>query len=83
MAELFRTAAERYDAVVIDSPPILSVADTEGLASHPGIDVIVVARPSTKRAAIVKTMRKLELIEARVVGLVLNGYGTARSYGYG
>lgn len=83
MAALLRSAAERYDTVVIDSPPVLSVADTEGLASHPGIDVVVVARPSSRRASVVKTMRRLELIEAHVVGLVLNEYGSARSYGYG
>ncbi len=83
MAEMLSVAAERYDAVVIDSPPVLSVADTEGLASHPGIDIVVVAKPATRRGSLVKTMRKLELVEGHVVGLVLNEYGHSRSYGYG
>jgi tyrosine-protein kinase Etk/Wzc len=82
MGDLLAEASERYDVVVIDSPPILSAADAEGLASHPGVDVVVVVRPTTKRRALQKALRKLDLIEANVAGIVVNGQGRAAPYSY-
>ena len=66
VGELLRDASESYDLVVLDSPPVLSGADTEGLASHPGVDVVLVTRKTTKRRAVRRAMRRLELIEAHV-----------------
>ena len=82
MAQLLHEASERYDLVVLDSPPVLHAADTEALASHPGVDVVVVATRQTKRRAIHRTLRKLELIEANVTGLVVNWQGRAQTYSY-
>jgi capsular exopolysaccharide synthesis family protein len=78
MAELLRQAAERYDLVVVDSPPVLAAADAEGIASHPGVDVLVVVRRSTRRRALTKALRRLRLIDAHVAGTVLNQWGHAR-----
>ncbi len=82
MGELLREASESYDLVVLDSPPVLSAADTEGLASHPGVDVVFVARKNTRRRALRRAMRRLELIEAHVMGLVVNSMGRATAYRY-
>jgi capsular exopolysaccharide synthesis family protein len=71
MLELIQAAASRYDFVVIDSPPVLSVADANLLS--PLVDgVVVVANTSTRRAALAKCMKSLEGAGARILGTVLN-----------
>jgi capsular exopolysaccharide synthesis family protein len=81
MRDLLRDAASDYDLVVVDAPPVLASADAEGLASHPGVDVVLVVKPSSKRRMILKALRRLELIEANIAGIVVNRAGRVSSYG--
>ena len=80
MAWILEGARSYADVVVIDSPPALASADASGLASHRGNDVVVVVKPSGKRRPLMRTLRKLELIGANVVGLVVNGEGRIVTY---
>ena len=80
MHELLHEAVGRFDLVVVDSPPVLVAADAEGLASHPDIDVVFVVNHTSKRRAVSKALRRLELIEARIAGLVLNREGRPDTY---
>jgi capsular exopolysaccharide synthesis family protein len=73
MARLLDGARARFDVVVIDAPPALASADATGLASHRGNDLVVVVRPSGQLRVLKRALRKLELIDANVVGLVVNG----------
>jgi capsular exopolysaccharide synthesis family protein len=82
MGDLLREASNDYDQVVIDAPPVLASSDAEGLASHPGVDVVLVVGPATKRRMITKALRRLELIEAHIAGIVVNRTGRISSYGY-
>jgi capsular exopolysaccharide synthesis family protein len=82
MGELLRTAAASYDLVVLDAPPVLASADAEGLASHDGVTVVLVVRPSTKRRLITKALRRLELIDANVAGIVVNRLARVSPYAY-
>jgi Mrp family chromosome partitioning ATPase len=72
MDELLQKAFEECEAVVIDSPPTLVAADASGLASHPGTAIVMVVHRSGKRRHLVGALRKLALMEASVLGLVVN-----------
>lgn len=72
MAELISTASEDYDWVVIDTPPVLSVADA-GLLAPLADGVILVVNAKTGRATLTKCMRSLDSSGARILGTVLNG----------
>jgi Mrp family chromosome partitioning ATPase len=72
MAELLQRAFEEWEAVVIDSPPTLVAADASGLASLPGTAIVMVVHRSGKRRHVVGALRKLALMEANVLGLVVN-----------
>jgi protein-tyrosine kinase len=76
MGELLESVFEEYETVVLDSPPVLIAADASGLASHPGMHVVMVVHRSGKRHHVVSALRKLSLTEANVLGLVVNREGT-------
>ena len=82
MGELLREASDTYAAVVVDAPPVLASAGAEGLASHFGVRVVLVVRPSTKRRMIAKALRRLALINADVAGVVVNRLPRVSQYGY-
>jgi protein-tyrosine kinase len=72
MDELLQKAFQEWESVVIDSPPALVAADASGLASHPGTAVVMVVNGSGKRRHLASALRKLVLMEASVLGLVVN-----------
>lgn len=85
MGELIDSALETYNLVVLDSPPILAVADGLGLAAKRHVDVVLVVSPTTRRRAIRHAIRELELVDANIAGVVANKFGrlpTAYGYGY-
>ncbi|MGW4541852.1 polysaccharide biosynthesis tyrosine autokinase [Streptomyces chartreusis] len=89
MAELLRELAGSYDVVVVDSAPLLPVADTIGLA--PLVDgVLLVVRAShTGRDQIRSAADSLNRTGVRVLGTVFSmvaafkGKGYGYGYGYG
>lgn len=82
MAELLQWASHEYSLVVVDSPPVLSSADAAGIAGHPGVSVVLVASKAGRRRALRQAVRKLELVEAKIAGLVVNREGRLSVYGY-
>lgn len=66
------TVSQRYDAVIIDSPPVLTVADSNLLAPLADGVVIVVDSSKTRRAQLANTIRSIESAGGRILGIVLN-----------
>jgi len=65
-------AREHFDIIVIDSPPVLAVADAPILASKCSAVVFVVGTEMTRRDAARTALDQLVPANARVVGAVLN-----------
>jgi capsular exopolysaccharide synthesis family protein len=65
-------ASQRYDVVVIDSPPVLTVADSNLLAPLADGVVIVVDASGTRRHQLAETVRAIESAGGRILGIVLN-----------
>lgn len=78
MEELIATASQKYDYVIVDTPPALSVADANLLAPIVDGVLLVVDATKTRRAALAETKRSLELGGARILGTVLNRARPAR-----
>lgn len=83
MHDFVESAAENYDLVVIDTPPILSAADAATIATATRADVVVVVDRRTRRRALMRALRELELVRANVLGVVVNREGSLARYGYG
>lgn len=79
MREILNQVRAAADITVIDSPPVLSVTDAAVLA--PQVDgVLLVVRPGeTKLSALKQAVEQLRLVNANLIGLVVNGVGNGRS----
>jgi len=83
---LFREATEKYTMVVLDSPPILNVADSRVLSVLVDGVVIVVRGNVTPRELVQRAQAHARDAGAHVIGVVLNSIDVQRmdyySYGY-
>jgi capsular exopolysaccharide synthesis family protein len=81
VATLLAEAKMRYDFIVIDSPPVLPVADAVTLA--PSVDgvLLVVRAKKTRSAALRQAVELLEQFDAPLRGAVLVGARHERAYG--
>jgi capsular exopolysaccharide synthesis family protein len=72
MAELLNTLEERFDAVIIDTPPLLPVTDAAVLASTVDGTVLVSRCGRTTTTQAKQAADSLKAVGARVLGCVLN-----------
>ena len=85
MESLIADARERYDLVVIDTPPLALLPDAFPLLRHAD-GVLIVSRLRRNHSDVAARFRAtLESANAPVIGVVANGFIRARgtSYGYG
>ncbi len=73
MKNLLAQWRERYDHIVIDSPPALSVTDAVLLSVQADTVVLVIRAASTRKAALRRACDLLEQVNAHVMGFVMNG----------
>jgi protein-tyrosine kinase len=80
----FRSMAERYSLVLVDSPPVNMFTDTHLLAASCDAVLLVARAYSSTRKLVQKAAQ--DLASHRMIGAVLNGATTGnlerRSYGY-
>ncbi|MDI3257136.1 MAG: CpsD/CapB family tyrosine-protein kinase [Kyrpidia sp.] len=82
MRALLERAEEEYDLVILDSPPILPVADAQILSSVVDGVLWVIRAGRVPREAAIKARQLLELAKARVLGVVLNDKRDKNGDGY-
>jgi capsular exopolysaccharide synthesis family protein len=82
MAELLTQLRDSADVVLIDTGPVLAVPDA--LSLGPLVDgmLIVVSADQTTRGAVRQARRQLELVNARILGAVLNNFRARKRSGY-
>jgi capsular exopolysaccharide synthesis family protein len=62
-----------FDVVVFDCPPVMAVADASIVASAAASVVFVVGSGRTSRSVAQTAVQRLEAVQARILGVVLNG----------
>ena len=84
MENLVKRWRERFDHVVMDSPPVLPITDATILSSLVDGVIMVVECEGTTRAALNRACRVIEHSGGRVLGTLLNKVDTRRDgyYGY-
>ena len=84
---LIQRLLERFDHVVIDSPPVMGLADAPLIGSHVEAVIYVVESHGIRSRQVRTALDRLEATGARVVGAVLTKFEARRSnldyeYGY-
>ena len=72
MSELVQEVKQRFDLVLIDSPPILGVSDASVLASEVDLTMIVVQHRKLPRNMLIRVKQAVENVGGQVIGVVLN-----------
>lgn len=72
MHQLIQRLEASFDAVIIDAPPLLPVTDAAVLSQSVGGVLVVVGVQKIKQQDLEKSLKALELVSAKVLGLVLN-----------
>lgn len=70
--DFFATLGQNFDWVILDSPPVLAVADASILANTATGVVFVVGADQTSRQAARAALEQLAAVQAHVIGAVLN-----------
>ncbi len=81
--KLLQLVGQKFDRVVIDSPPIMPVTDAAVIAPRVDGAIVVIRAFRTSKDAARQALRLLSDVGARTVGIVLNAVDLAsRQYGY-
>ena len=72
MSELIQDVKQRFDLVLVDSPPILGVSDASVLASEVDLTMIVVQHRKLPRNMLLRVKHAVENVGGNVIGVVLN-----------
>jgi non-specific protein-tyrosine kinase len=89
MEKLVRDLAARYDYLILDTAPVLPVADALSLSRMVHGLLVVAQANRVSKSDLTETLSRLERVGAPVFGLVLNrattagGAGGTYGYGYG
>jgi capsular exopolysaccharide synthesis family protein len=73
MKEILQSLRERFDIILIDSPPAIAVSDAAILSAEcDGVLLVLYAHKTTTEEAR-DMVERLEMVGARLIGAVLNG----------
>jgi len=71
--ELINILKERYDLIIVDTPPVLPVADTSRMSNFLDGTILVVRLNQTPKDALVESLDILKKSKHNVLGIIING----------
>ena len=96
MAALLEQMKQKYDFIILDTPPINRVSDALSLIPHSDGVVLVVRPRYTARTEVQKAVDQIRFVNGKILGVIANGvqetkrgygrygrYGRYGQYGYG
>jgi len=78
MSNLLKFLKDKYDLIIIDTAPILAVADAKILSTKADGALIVVRAMKTKVESVIEAKNILNKVGANIIGTVLNGVDNSR-----
>jgi len=72
MTAMLEELKQMYDMILIDTPPLLAVTDAQIAATKSDGVVLVIDQGKVKKDVALKATKSLELVKARLLGVVLN-----------
>ena len=81
-SELIKCVAEKYDIVIIDTPPLLAVTDPAIISAHAGTTLLVARFGITQKREVEVTKKRFEQNGVIIRGVVFNGLKSKGSNSY-
>ena len=72
MRRTLRVLEEKYDRVIVDSPPVLAVTDAASTAAYVDGVLLVLRSGKTEQRAAERTTEQLRRLGIRILGVALN-----------
>jgi capsular exopolysaccharide synthesis family protein len=82
IANLVTAFKDKFDLIIVDSPPILVVASVVALCNEVDGVLFVIKSGRTKRKMALSSKEILDSVEAKIMGTVLTGVNYNIQYGY-
>ncbi|MEK3973966.1 CpsD/CapB family tyrosine-protein kinase [Psychrobacillus sp. FSL K6-2684] len=82
MEKVLEDLKEKYDMIIFDAPPVLSVTDAQILSNLCDGTVIVLSAGKTEKDALLKAKEALISSKANILGAVLNNYVLQKDHYY-
>jgi len=89
LTQLLRELSETYDVVILDSPPVLGLADAPLMSAIVDGVMLVVQSDRSRRGSLRASLRRLRAMQPNVLGAVLTMFDASKSgnryseyYGY-
>lgn len=86
MENLLEKLRENFDYVILDTPPVQAVTDSQILSTKADGTILVVRAERTKKESVNNAINLLKKVNANIIGTVLNGTDLSRNkyqYYYG
>ncbi|WP_218954750.1 polysaccharide biosynthesis tyrosine autokinase [Acinetobacter sp. YH12025] len=88
--EFLDLIADKFDHVIIDTPPVLAVTDGIIISQFAGMNLVIARYAKTQMKELELTVNRFEQVGVKVNGIILNdiqrssaGYGYGYNYSYG
>jgi len=85
MKKFMDEVVELYDLVIVDTPPILAVADAAMISRVVDTNLFIVKWAETARDTVTQALKQLKTFDCRIAGAILNqvNFNELASYGEG
>lgn len=80
---LLEQMSEKFDHVIIDTPPVLAVTDGIIIAQYTGVNLVIARYAKTQMKELELTLNRFEQAGVKVNGFILNDIQRSAGYGYG
>ncbi|GFK28218.1 CpsD/CapB family tyrosine-protein kinase [Tetragenococcus halophilus] len=82
MNQIMEEARNIFDIVIFDMPPVVTVTDAQVMSSKADGTLLVVRENWTRKDALSKAKELLDLVQARVLGVIYNGSEQSKDKAY-
>lgn len=82
MTALIEKFKENFDYIVLDTPPVQAVTDSQILSTKADGTILVVRAERTKKDSVENAVGLLKKVNANIIGTVLNGVDNSRNKYY-
>lgn len=82
MTTLLDTLRQNFDYIILDTPPVQAVTDSQILATKADGAILVVRAERTKKDSVQNAISLLKKVNANIIGTVLNGLDNSRNKYY-